>query len=468
MVRLNSLFCLGLLWPAWLGAQQPPEINRILERLDKLEQENRALAEQVQQLKSELAASRPAVSGNAASANAAANASAANTASAEPAAASPTVDERLAIQESRVEEQAQTKVEASEKFPISLTGVVLFNTYLNSRQGGGGEYPTAAALTSGPEAAGATLRQTEIGLVYHGPQTFLGGTVHGSVYMDFFTGGVNFNSTLRLRTGSISLNWKTRSVMVGIDKPIFNPREPASLAQVGVSPLTGAGNLWLWLPQARVEQDFAFNASTGLRAVTGVVETHEASPYNNPSTPVAVTSARPGIEGRYEFYHKFDDDRRIEIATGFHASATHAGGFSIPSEVLSFDWLIKPDKRLDLTGVFFTGQNVANLGTGAINEGYALYRIQALAIAARGGWAQFTVHTTRRLDLHLFSGLQYYESAVLNGGDASRNVQYGANLFYHIAPNVIFGPEISQLRTLYLGNGIRLTNHYDVALAYLF
>src|ERR1700683_5379582 len=114
MVRLNSLCCLGLLWPALLGAQQTPEINRILERLDKLEQENRALAEQVQQLKSELAASRPNAPTSAADASAAA------------APASLAVDERLAIQESRVEEQAQTKVEASEKFPISLTGMVLF------------------------------------------------------------------------------------------------------------------------------------------------------------------------------------------------------------------------------------------------------------------------------------------------------------------------------------------------------
>lgn len=453
MVRLNSLFCLGLLWPALLGAQQTPEINQILERLDKLEGENRALAEQIQQLKSELAASHTDAAANP-TANSTANSAA---------------EERLAIQDSRIEEQAQTKVEASEKFPISLTGMLLFNTYLNSRQGGGGEYPTAAALTSGPEAAGATLRQTVIGLTYHGPQTFLGGTVHGSVYMDFFTGGLNFNSTFRLRTGTINLDWKTRSVMVGIDKPIFNPREPSSLAQVGISPLTGAGNLWLWMPQARVEQDFAFNASTGLRARMGVVETHEASPYNNnPSSPVAVASARPGIEGRYEFYHKFDDDRRIEIATGFHASTTHAGGLSIPSHVLSFDWLFKPDRRVDLTGVFFTGQNVANLGTGAINDGYAIYRHSGIAIVGRGGWSQFTVHTTRRLDLHLFSGLQYYESGALGGGDASRNVQYGANLFYRIAPNVIFGPEISQLRTLYLGNGTRLANHYDLALGYLF
>ena len=102
------------------------------------------------------------------------------------------------------------------------------------------------------------MRQTIIGLEYHGPQTFLGGTVSGALAMDFFTGGVNFNSTFRLRTGSINLDWKTTKLMVGIDKPIFNPREPSSLAQVGISPLTGAGNLWLWMPQARVEQDFAF------------------------------------------------------------------------------------------------------------------------------------------------------------------------------------------------------------------
>jgi len=308
-----------------------------------------------------------------------------------------------------------------------------------------------------------------IGLAYHGPQTFLGGTVNGSLYMDFFTsGGAPYFSTIRLRTASINLSWKTRSAMVGIDKPIFNPREPSSLAQVGLSPLTGAGNLWLWLRQARVEQDFAFNGSTGVRAVTGVVETHETSPYSAPSTSVTVAAARPGIEGRYEFYHQFDDDRRIEIATGFHESTTHAGGFSIPSEVLSFDWLLKPDKRVDVTGVFFTGQNVANLGTGAINEGYAVYHSRAVAVTGRGGWSQFTVHTTRRLDLHLFSGLQYYESAALDAGSALRNLQYGANLLYHIAPNVVFGPEISQFRTLYLVNGTRLTNHYDLALGYLF
>ena len=466
MVRFISFFLLGLIWPASVAGQQTPEIERILERLDKLEQENHALTAQVQELKNELAARRASADATPESAAVTIHENGAG-ATSENASVAPTTEERVDIIQSRVEEQAQTKVEASQKFPISLAGMALFNAYVNSSLNNGQEYPTSAPLTQGQESDGATLRQTIIGLEYRGPQTFLGGTVHGSIYMDFFTGGINFNSMFRLRTGSIHLDWKTRSVMAGIDKPIFNPREPASLAQVGVSPLTGAGNLWLWVPQARVEQDIAFTGSTGVRLVTGVIETHETSPYDNSAT-TAVEPNRPGIEGRYEFYHNMGEGRRIEIATGFHDSTTHADGFSIPSHVLSFDGLYKPDKWIELTGVFFTGQNVSNLGTGSINNGYAIYYNRAYAIASRGGWSQLTLHAARRLDFHLFAGMQYYESRVLGEGDATRNDQYGVNLFYHLAPNVIFGPEISQIRTLYLTNGTRLVNHYDIALAYLF
>jgi hypothetical protein len=463
MIRFNNVLLLGLIWPGLLAGRQSPELAQILERLDKIEQENRALAAQVQELRNELAARQAPPASNAAAST---PASATPGAAAAPTAAS-TTEERLDVVQIRVEEQAQTKVEASQKYPISLTGMALFNAYLNSRLTGGGEYPTAASLNPGTESASATLRQTIIGLEFHGPQTLLGGTVHGSVYMDFYTGGINFNSMFRLRTGAIHLDWKTRSVMVGIDKPIFNPREPTSLAQVGISPLTGAGNLWLWVPQARVEQDFAFTGATGVRLVTGVIETHESPPYDNPST-VTVAPNRPAIEGRYEFYHNLGEDRRIEIASGFHVSTTHAGGFSIPSHVLSFDGLYKPNQRLEVTGVFFTGQNVSNLGTGIIDNGFAVYRSAALAIAARGGWAQLTIHAVRRLDFHFFGGAQYYEGRAIGYGDANRDEQYGANLFYHIAPNVILGPEISQIRTLYVTNGTRLFNHYDMAVAYLF
>jgi hypothetical protein len=441
------LFCCPILLTA-----QTPDLQNILERLDRLERENRELAREVQDLRGQLVAVRGNASGGAGSTSTSAAAAVAD------------LNEKVEIQGARIEEQAQTKVEASQKFPIQIAGMALFNSFLNSRQNGGSEYPTAAGGT-GPERAGATLSQTIIGLEFHGPQTFLGGTVRGSVYMDFY----NPEQWIRLRTGSIELDWKTRSILVGIEKPIFNPREPASLAQVGVSPLTGAGNLWLWVPQVRLEQDFNFTSATGVRAQMGVIQTHELGPYDSTTyNGPAPAASRPGLEGRYELFHKFDDVRRIELAPGFHISTTHVGAFSVPSSLFSTDWFFNPVQPVELTGAFFTGQNVSLLGAGVINEGYVAYGRNAYAIQSNGGWGQVTIHAARRVDVHAFTGIQTYTNSHLGLGDADRNVMFGVNIFFRLAPNVLLGPEISQLRTAYIGHGLRINNHYDLALAYIF
>jgi len=50
----------------------------------------------------------------------------------------------------------------------------------------------------------------------------------------------------------------------------------------------------------------------------------------------------------------------------------------------------------------------------------------------------------------------------------TKNMLFGGNLFFRVAPNVLFGPEVTQTRTLYVAGGTRINNHYDMALAYLF
>ena len=451
MARLSNWFpvCAALALPAVLAAQTAPDLAGILARLDRLEQENRALTAEVRDLRARL-------DGTAAPADLPPGA---------PEGAPPaTMDQRLETQERRTAELAQTKVEASQKFPVRLTGMALFNTFLDSHQSGGSDYPVVAS-NPGDGHAGATLRQTIIGLDFRGPGTFWGGTVHGSAYMDFFGGASN--QAMRLRTASIEIDWKTRNVMVGLEKPIFNPREPSSLAQVGVSPLTGAGNLWLWLPQVRVEQDFRFGASTGLRAQMGVLQTREQNPYPGSSFTGPLEPSRPALEGRYEFFHKFDDDRRIEIAPGFHVSQTHAGGRSIPSSLFSMDWFLNPWRRVELTGAFYNGQNVAPLGNG-FQQGYTIYGDYARAVESVGGWGQLTIHTVPRLDFHLFSGQQDDNNRQLSVGRIGKNLLFGGNFFYRLAPNVILSLEATQLRTNYIGQGVRINNHYDLALAYLF
>jgi hypothetical protein len=447
MARLSKLSL--LLFPLALYGQTSTEIAKILERLDRLEGENRALKEQVARLSAQIASSTaPSAPEGAAPA-------------AEATAAVATPEERLDIVEHRVEELAQTKVETSQKFPVRLTGMALFNAFMNSKQSGGLDYPIVAAAP-GPGHSGATVRQSILGLEFQDPAAVGGGKVHGSIYMDFFAGANN--NAFRVRTASVQIDWKSRSVAAGLEKPIFNPREPSSLAQVGISPLTGAGNLWLWLPQVRVEQELRFTSSSGMRAQLGVVQTRELGAY---AGTVTAEGARPGLEGRFNFFHRIDDDRRLEMAAGFHTSTTHAAGGSVPSNLVSIDWFFNPWKIVEFTGAFYSGTNVAHLGSGT-RQGFGTYGRYLYGIDSRGGWGQATIHAARRWDVHLFTGQIDDANYRLIAGSIGKNLLYGGNVYFHIAPNVITAIETTQLRTMYIGQGLRINNHYDLALAYLF
>jgi hypothetical protein len=139
------------------------------------------------------------------------------------------------------------------------------------------------------------------------------------------------------------------------------------------------------------------------------------STFTAPLDPV-----RPALEGRFEFYHKLDDDRRIEIAPGFHTSTTHANGVSIPSQIFSMDWFMNPVRRVEFLGAFYSGQNVAPLGNG-YEQGFYGYGHYLKPVQSMGGWAQITVHTLPRLDLHLFSGQQDDKNEDLTVGRIGKN-----------------------------------------------
>lgn len=422
-------------------AQTGPDLSGILARVERLERENRALAEELRALRNELTAAR----------------------------ASSDVEERLEIQESRNAEMAQTKVEASQRFPVRLTGMALVNAFANSR-GSTSDNPIVASPASGPAFSGATVRQTVLGLRFHGPQTIWNGRVRGSAFFDFSAGtGTPNNQILRLRTASMEVDWKSRGVMVGQEKPIFAPRDPNSLAQVQISPLTGAGNLWLWQPQVRFEQRFSLAERTSLSAQIGVVQTSEAVASVPPAFAGSLARARPGLQGRFNLTHAWGDERRIEFAPGFHTSATHIAGISLPSNLFSLDWLAKPWRPIEFSGAFFKGKNLAHFGIGGTRQGFTfLADDTVIPIHSTGGWGQFTVLATSRLTFNIFGGQHDNRNRDLLGAAVGRNLAYAINMQYRLAPNVILGVESMQVRTNYLGLGNRLNNHYDLAVAYLF
>ena len=73
-----------------------------------------------------------------------------------------------------------------------------------------------------------------------------------------------------------------------------------------------------------------------------------------------------------------------------------------------------------------------------------------------------------KLSFHFYAGEQYNRPTDLAPSGIQRNFVYAGNLMYKLAPNVLAALEASQTRTEYLGSLLRLNNHYDLALAYLF
>lgn len=448
--------------PAYPQTASPaPDVTlkAILNRLDALEQQNRELTKEVHSLREELAGSRsvtplPAQQGGSAPTENAASAT-----------AEAPLEDRVARNEARIEEQAQTKVEASHKFPISLTGMILFNAFSNSQSSGGYENPE---LLTGPGRSGATLRQTLLGFQFQGPHLPGNGRINGDFMMDFFSGSSYPNgSWLRIRRAAINLDWQNRAIMIGQDKPLISPRSPSSLAEVGVPPLAGAGNLWSWLPQVRYEERIHFGEMNGLTPQIALIQTNENYATVPPEYASSLEKSRPGLEGRIAFWHKWDDTRRFEIAPGFHASTTHVGGTSIDSRLASIDWYIRPWSRLEFSGTFFRGRNFSSLG--ALPQSVTvLPSDRIIPVHGEGGWIQLSSPLTSRLTLNLFGGSQSNRAQDLAPGDIQRNVSYAANLMYRLAPNILVGVEGLQFRTRLVPSQDRLQNHYDLSFAYMF
>ena len=187
---LARCFACAMLFAAVAWAQERPALEAILERLERVEKENRALAEEIRALREQLAAHSPSPA---------------------------PITERMEVQERRVEEHAQTKVEAAEKLPVTLEGMVLMNAFVNTQPTGGAENPTILpAVSAQARNYGATLRQSTLGLRYRGA-SLAGGTFSGSISLDLFGGSTNaLNHTLRLRTATVQIEWGSRRLMIGL------------------------------------------------------------------------------------------------------------------------------------------------------------------------------------------------------------------------------------------------------------
>ena len=171
--------------------------------------------------------------------------------------------------------------------------------------------------------------------------------------MDLFGGTVDtLNQLVRLRVASVDLDWKNTTLSVGQDKPMMAPREPESLAQVGVSPLTGAGNLWLWQPQVRVEQRFRVGEQRGFARAGGCFSNQrEPAPGFGAEYRDTTGAPPPRLRRRgLEFWRSSGRRAASKSRPAFTAAHTHVAGLSAASRIFSVDWLIRPAAQVRFHG----------------------------------------------------------------------------------------------------------------------
>jgi hypothetical protein len=427
-------------------AQERTDSVEILKRLERLEEQNRQIMEEIRALRQQLAAPATAVE-------------------TEPAAAP--LEERVAVQERRTADLDESKVGAEHKLPVQLTGTVLFNAFSNGRYSNGQLNPVVAAPVAGQSNGGGTLRQSIIGFRFDGPEVLGGAKTSGTLLLDLFGGtGTALNQLVRLRVGTLDIAWKNTTLTFGQDKPIVAQRDPDSLAQVGLSPLTGAGNLWLWAPQFRVEQRIALGERSGFRAQGSVYQTDESANPVPSEYAGTVSPARPGLEGRFEWWGEYAG-KRFEIAPGFHASDSHVAGTTVPSRIFTVDWLLRPLPAVDFTGTFFQGENTGVIG--GLRQGISFSPGELPhGTHSTGGWAQLAVRATPRISFHVYGGQQDDRNSDFYGNAIAKNQTYAGNVMYRLGSNLLTSFEVSRVLTTYLKTGTTWNTHYDLALAYLF
>jgi len=319
--------------------------------------------------------------------------------------AEPTVaaaDQDVGFLAAKIGEMHQDKVESASKYPVKLSGLILFNSYWNRGILDIQDLPSLV-LPNFPGApqpsVGATLRQTMLGIEAVGPKLF-GARTSAAVDIDFAGGNptTSFGATaglLRLRTAKVSLDWSNTSLTFGQDNLFFSPLSPTSYATVQQPAMSWSGNLWVWTPAVELAHRFNLNAASSLVLEGGVLDplTEETPVFQGRNPTTGEATRAPAIAGRIGFDRSKDDQFPFSVGFGGYRSNQRYQTFpTVESWSLNSDFKAGLGKRFEVSGEWYTGQAVGGLGGGIWSSvvypepGGPHSAIHPLR--STGGWAQ--------------------------------------------------------------------------------
>lgn len=379
------------------------------------------------------------------------------------------LEARLARAEDAIEqlraqlaEQAQSKVSARLRNHVQLSGLVLVNAFSNGAAVNNGDVPLFADSSSAPGSnLGGSVRQTRLGLTVSGARA-LGGGLTGDLQLDFYGGSVGgrINPLLRIRTATARIDWPHIGLLIGQESPLVAPLNPVSFASSGFPGYAGAGNLWLWIPQARLTLEAGSRFRVGLQgaALAPLEPSAARARFLADTADAAESSGRPSAEGRV-YFGWGDGDAESQFGFGIHRGWLVAGGDTLlTSEALTVDGRLAFGEKLLLQGEgFFNGQALAGLGGGGIGQNLGA---GGVPVRTQGAWVQLNLRPTFAWELGGGYGFDDPDDSDLPATGRFKNVVFSGHLHWRPGGGLLTGVEVRRIETTYL-NGVYAANHIN-------
>jgi hypothetical protein len=416
---------------------------------------------------------------------------------------------------------SQDKAEATVgAFKVRLYGTILFNLSASDAGVFGQELPLWTLPTTGTVTyPDGTVGQSgdNHDLILSMRQSIVGVTVGGTgskerewvpsglVEFDFYgTRPVDTSvpqdrvlTQPRLRLAYMQLEHKSVTVVFGQDHAILAPLDPISLSHVAAPLGATAGDLWAWLPQARVDVTHTIG-STGLLLQAGILRPQFGDPrLETPptaSTSIDVSSSGLGERSTQPFYQaRFAISPRIRGNKATLGIAGHYGkekigvDSTLSSWAVAFDADVPVDSHIVLRGEAFKGSNLIPF-QGGIDQGAALLAsattgappLQIQNIHASGGWGEVTVLPTTSGKNAFYVGAGVDNPNVddlLPGSTRAKNLFIWGSYFRKLTDSVTLSAEWSnwQFETVAFVKNVPSSisspskaNVIDISLAYQF
>jgi hypothetical protein len=383
---------------------------------------------------------------------------------------------RLDAVEQQVADAAESGVHTRSGTRMELTGRVLVQAFGNTRRVNNVDDPQFVRPDTSDvvpaRGGGMSMRQSLIAFRVTSPDV-AGAQFSGDVQTDFYggqqpsSGGRTF-PLIRLRVARATLRWTTSEFMIGQDVPLIAQVNPVSIAASGTPDFAAAGNLWLWLPQARLTIGGMAPKTAAIQlAVLAPTNGDPAAAFDTDLDP-AERSQRPFVEGRVRYRWEMSE-RPGEMGCGAHAGWIAINGSAtsptslISSHAVACD-IVAPMKILELRSEAYAGQALRGLGGGGIGQSTSPTNT---AVRDVGGWAQLNVAPSSIWSFGAGFGIDDPNDADIAPTGRLRNAAGALYFITHPSGPLLMGIEVRRIATTYTGRKL-VNDHFNIGFGFEF